>query len=61
MPKIISSAEILIFANTNNWLTLFSSEGNILNVFLTPTGNIIEVYFEKNKTTFQTLSSYVCK
>ena len=47
MTNITSPEQILIYARTNNWLALFTSEGNILNVFLTPTGNILEVYFEK--------------
>jgi hypothetical protein len=61
MPKLASYEEILSHARTNNWLTLSASEGNILNVFLTPGGNILEVYFEKNKTTIKVLPYYICK
>lgn len=61
MAKISSPAEILTYAREQNWLTLTSSEGNILNVFLTPAGNIVEIYFEKNKATIKVLLSYVCK
>jgi hypothetical protein len=60
MPAI-SPAEILTFARNNNWLTLFVSEGNVLNVFLTPSGTILEIYFEKNKATLRTLPTYTCK
>jgi hypothetical protein len=60
MPAI-SPAEILTFARNNSWLTLFASEGNVLNVFLTPSGTILEVYFEKNKATLRTLPTYTCK
>jgi len=61
MPNIVSPQEILAFAKNSNWLSLFASEGNILNVFLTPAGTILEVYFEKNKATLKELPSYVCK
>jgi hypothetical protein len=61
MPNVVSSQEILVYAKNNNWLSLFSSDGNILNVFLTPGGNILEIYFEKNKATVKTLPGYVCK
>lgn len=45
MAKISSPAEILTYGKDNNWLALTTSEGNILNVFLTPAGNIVEIYF----------------
>jgi hypothetical protein len=61
MAKISSPAEILTYAKDNNWLALTTSEGNILNVFLTPAGNIVEIYFEKGKTTIKVLPYYVCK
>jgi len=61
MAKISSPAEILTYAKDNNWLALTTSEGNILNVFLTPAGNIVELYFEKNKATIKVLPGYVCK
>jgi hypothetical protein len=61
MPSVVSPQEILAYAKTNSWLTLTTSEGNVLNVFLTPGGNIVEVYFEKNKATIKTLPGYVCK
>jgi hypothetical protein len=61
MPKLSSPEEILAYAKENNWLTLSVSEGNILSVFLTPGGNILEVYFEKNKTTIKVLPYYICK
>ena len=44
MAKISSPAEILTYAKDNNWLALTTSEGNILSVFLTPAGNIVEIY-----------------
>ena len=61
MAKISSPAEILTYAKDNNWLALTTSEGNILNVFLTAAGNIVEIYFEKGKTTIKVLPYYVCK
>lgn len=61
MTTVSSPEQILAYARTNNWLALFNSDGNILNVFLTPSGNILEVYFEKNKATLKTLPSYACK
>jgi hypothetical protein len=60
MP-IAGPAELLTFARNNNWLTLYSSEGNVMNVFLTPSGTILEIYFEKNKATLKSLLSYTCK
>ena len=61
MLKLTGNEEILAYAKANNWLSLWASEGRILNVFLTPGGNIVEIYFEKNKATLRTLSTYVCK
>ena len=61
MAKVINSVELLNWVNQNNWLLLWASEGNIVSVFLTPSGNIMEFYFEKNKVTLKTLPSYVCK
>jgi hypothetical protein len=61
MTIVSSPEQILAYARTNNWLALFNSDGNILNVFLTPGGSILEVYFEKNKATLRQLPSYVCK
>jgi hypothetical protein len=61
MAKISSPAEILTYAKDNNWLAVTTSEGNILNVFLTPAGNIVEIYFEKNKATIKVLPGYICK
>ncbi len=61
MAYITSPDQILTFAKSNNWLSLFTSDGNVVNVFLTPSGSILEVYFEKNKATLRVLPSYVCK
>jgi len=61
MPRLSTPADILTYARDNNWLPLSSSEGNILTVFLTPAGNMLEVYCEKNKVTLKTLSLYVAK
>jgi len=61
MPTLSSPADILSYAKANNWLSLSTSEGNILNIFLTPAGNILEIYFEKNKVTLKVLPYYVCK
>jgi hypothetical protein len=61
MAKLSSPADILSYAKDNNWLTLSASEGNILNIFLTPAGNMLEVYFEKNKVTLKTLPLYEAK
>jgi hypothetical protein len=61
MAKISSPAEILTYAKEQNWLALTTSEGNILNVFLTPAGNIVEIYFEKSKATIKVLPGYICK
>jgi hypothetical protein len=61
MPKLSSPADILSYARDNNWLALSSSEGNILTIFLTPAGNILEVYFEKNKVTLKALPLFVGK
>ena len=61
MGMFSSPVEILSYAKDNNWLSLTVSEGNILNVFLTPAGNIIEIYFDKNKATFKILPGYICK
>jgi len=61
MPTLSSPADILSYAKANNWLALSTSEGNILNIFLTPAGNILEIYFEKNKVTLKVLPYYVCK
>jgi hypothetical protein len=59
--KVTSPAEILNWANLNNWLTLYASDGNILCVLLSPGGNVLEFYFDKNKVTIKTLPSFVCK
>lgn len=61
MTNVTSPDQILSYAKSNNWLALFNSDGNIVNVFLTPSGNILEVYFEKNKATIKVLPGYVCK
>jgi hypothetical protein len=61
MPTLSTPADILSYAKDNNWLALSTSEGNILNIFLTPAGNILEVYFEKNKVTLRVHPYYVCK
>lgn len=61
MANVVSPQEILTYAKNSNWLLLFNSEGNVLNVFLTPAGAVLEVYFEKNKATIKILPSYVCK
>jgi hypothetical protein len=61
MANVTSPDQILSYAKANNWLALFNSDGNIVNVFLTPSGNILEVYFEKNKATIKALPGYVCK
>jgi len=61
MALISSPAEILSYAKDNNWLALTVSDGNVLNVFLTPSGNILEIYFEKNKATIKVLPGYICK
>mgnify|MGYP001768026610 CR=1 FL=1 len=61
MTKLAGPNQVLAYASANNWLELYSSDGNILNVYLTPAGNILEVYFEKNKATFKVLPTYVCK
>jgi hypothetical protein len=60
MPAV-AQGDLLTYARNNNWLPLFTTEGNVLNVFLTPSGNILEVYFEKNKATLRVLPSYTCK
>jgi hypothetical protein len=61
MPILSTPADILSYAKDNNWLALSTSEGNILNVFLTPAGKIVEIYFEKNKVTIKELPYYICK
>jgi len=61
MGMFSSPAEILSYAKDSNWLALTVSEGNILNVFLTPAGNILEIYFDKNKATIKVLPGYICK
>jgi hypothetical protein len=61
MPVSVSNEQLLSYARANNWLPLWVSEGNILNVFLTPSGNMVEIYFEKNKVTLKNLPYYTCK
>lgn len=61
MPKVSSNEQILSYVRDNNWLMLWASEGNIMNVFLTPGGNMVEIYFEKNKASIKILPDYVCK
>lgn len=61
MPVTQSGEAILKFARDNNWLMLSASEGYVLCVFLTPSGNIVEVYFEKNKNTITVLREYSYK
>ena len=61
MAKLSSPADVLSYAKDNNWMALSISDGNILNIFLTPAGNILEVYFEKNKMTLKVLPFYVAK
>jgi len=61
MSKSITNEEILAYARANNWLTLWASEGNILNVFLTPSGTMLEIYLEKKQATLKTLPNYICK
>lgn len=61
MPQMTTPDSILNYARANNWLTLWSSDGDIVNVFITPSGKILEVYFEKNKITVKELLSYVAK
>ena len=61
MPVSVSNEQLLSYARSHNWLPLWASEGNILNVFLTPSGNMVEIYFEKNKVTLKNLPYYTCK
>lgn len=61
MTRIASPSQLLAYASANNWLELYNSDGNVLNVYLTPSGNIVEIYCEKSKVTIKTLPSYVCK
>ncbi|MFA5399284.1 MAG: hypothetical protein WC169_05300 [Dehalococcoidia bacterium] len=61
MPKLSSPADVLAYAKANNWLALSSSEGNVLTIFLTPAGNMVEIYFEKNKMTLKALTIFVGK
>ncbi|MBN1691499.1 MAG: hypothetical protein JW901_10805 [Dehalococcoidia bacterium] len=61
MPKLSSPAGVLAYAKANNWLALSASEGNVLTVFLTPAGNMVEIYFEKNKMTLKALTVFVGK
>jgi hypothetical protein len=61
MPKLSSPEDVLAYARANNWLALSASEGNILTIFLTPAGKILEVYFEKNKMTLKALPFFVGK
>jgi hypothetical protein len=61
MPRLSSPEDVLSYARANNWLALSSSEGNVLTIFLTPAGNMLEVYFEKNKMTLKALPIFVGK
>jgi hypothetical protein len=61
MPKMTTPESVINFVRASNWLSLWSSDGDILNVYLTPAGKIIEVYFEKGKITVKELLSYVAK
>lgn len=61
MPKMTTPESVMSFARASNWLTLWSSDGDIVNVFLTPAGKILEIYFEKGKITVKELLSYVAK
>lgn len=61
MRTFASSEEVFNYAKTNNWLLLDSSEGYVVSQFLTPSGNIVEMYFEKNKITVRALTTYTYK
>jgi hypothetical protein len=61
MPKMTTPESVISFVRASNWLSLWSSDGDILNVYLTPAGKIIEIYFEKGKITVKELLSYVAK
>jgi hypothetical protein len=61
MHSVASSEDLFKYAKANNWLLIESSEGYVVSVFLTPTGNIVEMYFEKGKTTVRTLLSHTYK
>lgn len=61
MRTATSSEEMFKYAKDNNWLLLNSSEGYVVSVFLTPSGNVVEMYFEKNKNTIRTLPVYTYK
>ena len=61
MHSVASGEDLFKYAKANNWLLIESSEGYVVSVFLTPSGNIVEMYFEKNKVTLRTLPSYAYK
>lgn len=59
--KIQTPDEALAWAQTNNWLLIWATETYGTCAFLTPAGQIVEFYFERDKVTVRTLLSYVCK
>lgn len=61
MRTIASSEELFKYAKENNWLIIEASEGYVVSVFLTPAGTMVEMYFEKNKTTLRTLPVHTYK
>jgi hypothetical protein len=61
MITAATSEQLFKYAKDNNWLLVNSSEGYVVSVFVTPAGNLVEMYFEKNKTTVRTLPVHTYK
>jgi hypothetical protein len=59
--KIRTPAEVLTWAQQNNWLLIWSTDSYGKCAFLSPGGQIMEFTFEKGKVTVQSLLSYTCK
>ena len=59
--KIQTPAEVLAFAQQNNWLLIWATDDYGKCAFLSPGGQIVEFTFEKNNVTIQSRLYYSCK
>jgi hypothetical protein len=59
--KIETPAEVLAWAQQNNWLLIWSLDDYGRCAFLSTAGQIVEFTFDRNRVNVQSLLSYTCK